>query len=133
MFALCPVVRHCAELSVTGAGRGIGYDLVKQLSEQQNVIIYAGIRGAVAEYEQLVSLIAQYPDAIFPLKITSASQEDNSAAAEYVRSKEGKVDVIIANAGEFGNRMPTACLGRADQYQVGLVVSSLLQSCQLRI
>lgn len=113
---------------MTGAGRGIGYDLVKQLSEQQNAVIYAGVRGALAEYQQLASLVAQFPDVIFPLKITSASQEDNTAAAEYVRSKEGKVDVIIANAGELGDRMTISCSGRADRSKAGPVVSFLWQS-----
>jgi NAD(P)-dependent dehydrogenase (short-subunit alcohol dehydrogenase family) len=32
--------------------------------------------------------------------LTSAVEEDNKAAADFVREKAGKVDVIIANAGE---------------------------------
>ena len=49
-------------------------------------------------------MMAKKPEAIILVKLTSADEADNASAAEIVKQKFGKVDVIIANAG----RLPIA-------------------------
>jgi NAD(P)-dependent dehydrogenase (short-subunit alcohol dehydrogenase family) len=85
---------------VSGAGRGIGFKLVEDLAARPNTVIFAGVRSfPLQEDHQLAQLAAKYPEIIFPVKVTSADEEDNKAAAAFVREKAGKVDVVIANAG----------------------------------
>jgi norsolorinic acid ketoreductase len=86
---------------VTGAARGIGYKLVEELSARPNTIVYAGVRSFPLAADQALSqLVAKLPHVVFPIKLTSADPADNQAAAESINAKVGKVDVIIANAGE---------------------------------
>lgn len=49
----------------------------------------------------LAKLVAEKPEVVQLVKITSADKEDNLAAAQVVKEKYGKVDVIIANAGKL--------------------------------
>jgi NADP-dependent 3-hydroxy acid dehydrogenase YdfG len=51
----------------------------------------------------LAQLVAEKPEIVHLVKITSANKEDNLAAAQVVKDKYGKVDVIVANAGKFGS------------------------------
>jgi NADP-dependent 3-hydroxy acid dehydrogenase YdfG len=49
----------------------------------------------------LSRLVAEKPEVIHLVRITAANKEDNLAAAQVIKDKYGKVDVIIANAGKF--------------------------------
>lgn len=99
--AINPPIYH-ADVLVTGATRGIGFNLVKNLSSRPDTIIFAGSRSfPLKDNDQLAQLAANLPDVVIPIKITSADEADNAAAAELIKLKVGKVDVIIANAGEF--------------------------------
>lgn len=86
---------------MTGAGRGIGFKLVETLSARPNTIVFAGVRSfpPLAD-EPLARLAATLPTVVYPVKMTSAHEADNFAAARVVEENVGKVDVIIANAGE---------------------------------
>jgi NAD(P)-dependent dehydrogenase (short-subunit alcohol dehydrogenase family) len=84
--------------SVTGAARGLGLALVQKLAQDPTNVIVAGDTN-LAKDHPLSLLIAEKPEAIVLVKITSADEADNAAAAEVVKEKFGKVDVIIANAG----------------------------------
>ena len=95
-------VRRANTLTVSGASRGIGYKFVEQLSGRPNTIIFAGVRSLpLAESSDLAKLAAKLPEVVLPIKLNSGDEEDNQAAAKYVEGKVGKVDVIIANAGEY--------------------------------
>jgi norsolorinic acid ketoreductase len=87
-------------LAVTGANRGIGLTLVQQLSARPNTVVFAGARSLPSADSQLGELAAKSPKVVIPLVINSANEKDNTAAAEVVKSKAGKVDVLIANAGQ---------------------------------
>jgi NAD(P)-dependent dehydrogenase (short-subunit alcohol dehydrogenase family) len=86
---------------VTGAGRGVGLALVQKLAQNPSNKIVAAVRDTnLAADHPLALLLAEKSDAIALVKLTSANEADNAAAAEVVKQKFGKVDVIIANAGE---------------------------------
>lgn len=85
---------------VTGANRGIGYEFVKQLSSRPDVIIFAGIRTDPSPGSPLAKLIQQLPEVVVPVKITAVDESNNKAAAKEIKGKVGKVDVLIASAGE---------------------------------
>lgn len=85
---------------MSGAGRGLGLEFTKQLATRPDVIVFAGIRSFPAT-GALAELAAKYPQIVLPIKLTSADEEDNAAAAKLVEEHLGKVDVIIANAGRF--------------------------------
>lgn len=63
-------------------------------------MIYAGVRSLpLSSDNPLAQLIAKLPEVIVPIQINSANEADNAAAAESIKAKAGKVDVVIANAG----------------------------------
>jgi len=87
---------------VTGAARGVGLALVTQLASKSGNIVFAGVRNVDLTAEHpLARLVAEKPEVIHLVKITAANKEDNLAAAQIIKDKYGKVDVIIANAGKL--------------------------------
>jgi NADP-dependent 3-hydroxy acid dehydrogenase YdfG len=75
---------------------------VKTLSTRPDTIVFAGVRSWPLDSEdQLTKLAAVSPNVVFPIKLTSADEMDNLAAASVVKDKVGKVDVIVANAGKL--------------------------------
>jgi NAD(P)-dependent dehydrogenase (short-subunit alcohol dehydrogenase family) len=87
---------------VTGAARGIGYALVQALAERPDTVIYAGVRSfPVDTNSELGQLAAKHPDTVFPIKITSADEADNQAAAALIKKRYSQVDCVIACAGMF--------------------------------
>jgi short-subunit dehydrogenase involved in D-alanine esterification of teichoic acids len=72
---------------------------VAKLASNPNNIIFAGVRNIELEAgHPLAQLVAEKPQ-VQLIKITSANQTDNLAAAQVIKEKFGKVDVIIAYAG----------------------------------
>jgi NAD(P)-dependent dehydrogenase (short-subunit alcohol dehydrogenase family) len=86
---------------VTGAGRGIGFALVEKLASNPNNIVFAGVRNVNLDADHaLARLIMEKGDAVQLIEISSANKVNNAAAAQFIKEKYGKIDVIIANAGE---------------------------------
>jgi len=86
---------------VTGAGRGIGFALVEKLASNPDNIIFAGVRNVTLDADQaLARLAAEKGDAVQLIEISSANKGNNTAAAQLIKEKYGRIDVIIANAGE---------------------------------
>lgn len=87
---------------VTGATRGIGAQLVKQLSKNLNVTVIATVRDieSVAA-KKLIEQSSQPNQDLRVLQINSAHDTDPFIAAEYLQNSLGitHVDVVIANAG----------------------------------
>ena len=93
---------------MTGAARGIGYTLIEQLSARSETVVYAGVRSLpLSPDSPLALLAAKLPEVIIPIQINSADEADNAAAAESIKAKAGKVDVVIANAGMLTCIIPT--------------------------
>ena len=87
---------------MTGAGRGIGLALVEKLASNPDNIIFAGVRNVNLDADHaLARLAAEKGDAVQLIEISSANKDNNTAAAELIKEKYGRIDVIIANAGEF--------------------------------
>jgi NAD(P)-dependent dehydrogenase (short-subunit alcohol dehydrogenase family) len=85
---------------VTGANRGIGYGFVEKLAVNPNNVVFAGLRSTnLDKNHPLVRLASEKPNNVHLVALTSADKENNLAAAEIVKGKYGKIDVIIANAG----------------------------------
>jgi NAD(P)-dependent dehydrogenase (short-subunit alcohol dehydrogenase family) len=88
-------------LTVTGAARGIGLELVKLYASNPNNIVIAGVRD-VNKASSIQTLIdgSEYTAKIHLVKLDAGDVEGNKAAAKEVESAFGKVDILWANAGE---------------------------------
>jgi norsolorinic acid ketoreductase len=82
---------------VTGANRGIGFEIVKSVAARPNTTVFAGARvpSKATALQQLASENAN----LHIIKLDSASAADAEAAAQTVQKITGGLDVVIANAG----------------------------------
>lgn len=85
--------------SVTGAARGIGFELVKLYSADPSNIIIAGVRDTTSP-SALLEVAKSSQAKIHLVKIVAGDEEGNKAAAKEVEGLVGRVDVLWANAGE---------------------------------
>ncbi|KAL1683356.1 hypothetical protein EV122DRAFT_201673 [Schizophyllum commune] len=83
---------------LTGANRGIGLGLAKQIAARTDTILFAGARDPDRATD-LHALAAAHPGRVHVLKVVSADKANNAAAVEEVRRVSGRLDVVIANAG----------------------------------
>jgi NADP-dependent 3-hydroxy acid dehydrogenase YdfG len=62
--------------------------------------VFAGARDLtrVAELEDLAK---EFPGKLHIVKLISADEDTNKAAAEEIKAKAGRLDIVIANAGQF--------------------------------
>lgn len=81
---------------VTGGNRGIGYEIVRQLSELSHKV-FLGARDRVKAEEALARLYRENLEASY-LSIDVSDQESITQAVAIVRSITSRVDVIINNA-----------------------------------
>lgn len=82
---------------ITGANRGIGFETAKQLGEK-GVTVVLGSRKLSDAEAAAEKLKASGADARgIQLDVTKAA--DRTAAAEYLKKKFGKLDILINNAG----------------------------------
>lgn len=81
---------------VTGANRGIGYELTRQLADQGTTVI-AGYRNPTSS-EALLEL-ARQRKVILPVQIDVTSEEDCKALKERITTEFGRLDLLINNAG----------------------------------
>jgi NAD(P)-dependent dehydrogenase (short-subunit alcohol dehydrogenase family) len=83
---------------VSGASRGIGLGLVSSLAKRSNVKIYAGARnpGSAA---QLNPIVEKSDGKVVIVKLDTTNIEDARAAGLKIEGSEGKLDVVVANAG----------------------------------
>ena len=95
---------------MTGAGRGIGFALVEKLASNPNNIVFAGVRNLNLDaYHALARLVAEKGDTVQLIELSSANKDNNTAAAQLIKEKYGKIDVIIANAGKYPSFFIGAC------------------------
>ncbi|GAA5982984.1 hypothetical protein JCM10908_006857 [Rhodotorula pacifica] len=83
---------------VTGANRGIGFAFVNSLAQRDDVLIFAGARDP-SKADKLNALAKEKEGKIVVVKLEVTSDDDAQKAAETVKEKSSKVDVLIANAG----------------------------------
>ena len=82
---------------VTGSNRGIGLELVRQLSQLPNSAVVATVRD-LSKATDLKALPGKNIDVV---QLGDEVEKDTKKVAEYVKQNYGKVDVVIANAGVF--------------------------------
>ncbi|KAF5327234.1 hypothetical protein D9619_004918 [Psilocybe cf. subviscida] len=84
---------------VSGASRGIGFALVKELATRYpNAVVYAGVRDP-ANSTALQTLAASLPQGkVHIVNWTAANEQVNRAVGELILEKHGHVDIVVANA-----------------------------------
>jgi len=87
---------------VSGANRGIGLAIVTQLAAHDNVVVFAGARNPAAATD-LQALKSKYPGKLYPVKLAAANKADNQAAVAEIEKVAGRLDVVLANAGQGDN------------------------------
>ncbi len=89
---------------VTGAGTGIGKLSALALAEAGH-IVYASMRGVegrnCARAEELRAISAQKGIALMPLELDVLSQDSADAAAATIVREQGRIDVVMQNAGHL--------------------------------
>ena len=77
---------------VSGASRGIGAEIARQLAEDHDFVVFAGARDPedVAE-----------GDRIIPIELDVTDQDEIYAALEVIGSDPGRLDALVNNAGVY--------------------------------
>ena len=79
---------------VSGANRGIGREIARQLADEQGFLVFAGSRdpGKITESESVRAI---------QLDVTDQASVD--AAREQIESDPGRLDALVNNAGVYGD------------------------------
>ena len=90
---------------ITGANKGIGYEVARQLGEQ-GIHVLVGARDKTRGEEATKNLRAQGIIATYlPLDVTKA--ESIKHATAYIAKEFGKLDILVNNAGISGGNIAT--------------------------
>lgn len=82
---------------ITGANRGVGFEVVKKLTQDPSYHVILGSRSLSQGHEAASSLPAS--GSVEPLEIDITSDASIEAAVETVKSKYGRLDALVNNAG----------------------------------
>jgi len=82
---------------ITGAGKGIGLETARLLG-RQGITVLVGARDTQKAAAAAAELKEDGVDAV-PVKLEVTSSADIQAAAEFIASKYGRLDILINNAG----------------------------------
>lgn len=85
---------------VTGASRGIGKEIVRQVLSAGGRVIATG--RDTEKLHQLTQEFAEYETGLITCAGNVASYEDNLKVVETGRSRFGRIDIVFANAGISG-------------------------------
>lgn len=86
---------------ITGASKGIGFEMVKLFSQNQNTFVIALSRNT----DPLTKLVNQKnTHSILPLKADITSQSDQKKMIKTLKTLGLKIDILINNAGEIVNK-----------------------------
>lgn len=108
---------------ITGASSGIGYEAARILAEQGHKVY-----GAARRTERMESLRSI---GVTPLALDVTSDNSAKEAIDYILQKEGKIDVLVNNAG-YGELGPIETTSLDDaQRQLDVNVLGLVRMTQL--
>jgi NAD(P)-dependent dehydrogenase (short-subunit alcohol dehydrogenase family) len=82
---------------VTGANKGIGFEIARQLA-QSGAIVILGARDP-AKGEQAVGFLAATGLAVEAVEIDVNDEKTIAAAAHAIETKHGRLDILVNNAG----------------------------------
>jgi NAD(P)-dependent dehydrogenase (short-subunit alcohol dehydrogenase family) len=84
---------------VTGASRGIGEEIARQLAADHDFVVFAGARDPddVAEGERII-----------PIELDVTDQDEIYEALETIGSDPGRLDALVNNAGVYGDPVGAA-------------------------
>lgn len=82
---------------VTGANKGIGKEIARQLGQQGHTVI-VGARNEAAGAAAVAELVATGADAV-AVRLDVTRPADIEAAAAFIAAKYGRLDVLVNNAG----------------------------------
>lgn len=99
---------------ISGANRGIGYELVKIVADLGHVV-FAGVRNP--SKATTLKTLASSNSNIHILQLESTSVSDSIAAAKVVEGVSGGLDVVVANAGIASNWQKVAELDLESLYE----------------
>lgn len=84
---------------VTGANRGIGLEIAKQLAKKDDVVVYLGSRDLSKGRRALKSIRGVKEDNIQPIKLDITDFSNIESVAKNVKDKFGRLDILVNNAG----------------------------------
>lgn len=85
---------------ITGANRGIGYGVARNLAKQHpDYLVIIGSRDAAKGQEAASSLNSEGLSSVTSVEIDVTSDESVAAAKAYIEEKYRRLDVLINNAG----------------------------------
>jgi NAD(P)-dependent dehydrogenase (short-subunit alcohol dehydrogenase family) len=84
---------------VSGASRGIGAEIARELAATHGFLVFAGARNPDD---------VERADGIEPLRLDVTDQESIDAARDRVRADAGRVDALVNNAGIYGDPVGAA-------------------------
>ncbi len=79
---------------VTGASRGIGAEIARQLATDHGFVVFAGARDP-DDVEEV--------DGIVPIELDVTDEDEIYAAQEQIGSDHGHLDALVNNAGVYGD------------------------------
>ncbi|WP_026729850.1 SDR family oxidoreductase [Flavobacterium denitrificans] len=87
---------------ITGANRSIGLETAKQLSKK-GLLVYLGSRDLEKGEKVVTELTQNGFENIKAIQIDATNQESVLAAKNRIEKEQGKLDILINNAGILGN------------------------------
>lgn len=102
---------------VTGANKGIGFEIVKQLA-QQGFFVYLGCRNLENGLSAVEKLKAEGFGNIEAIELDVTSQASVEAARKIIGEKIETLDVLVNNAGISGKFEQLALETTIDEYQI---------------
>ncbi|WP_018219861.1 SDR family oxidoreductase [Salinispora pacifica] len=97
---------------ITGANKGIGYEIARQLGERGHIVL-VGSRDENRGKQAVDSLAAQGIRAV-PVRLDVTDPASISAAAAEVEQRFGRLDILVNNAGIAGAATGAPSTVRAD-------------------